>query len=445
MAAANPTAEGVATGPHFVDHRSSVNATNRLARLMSDKRLMRTALLLALWVPAVIVLIVVREVLLPFVLALVFAYVLAPLVRRLSEMDLRFGRLRGKHLPRWASVLLVYVVLGLGLYLFGSIFIPQVYREATKLAKDASEFLNSLDDEHIKKIGDDLEEFFNRYNLPVRIITPGDVDDGVSKSGVIAINLVEVAQTIIRDIKAELGAETKALLSSVQAVIAGTIAVVFKTFLVLMLTAFIAADADSIVEFFFSLAPVRDHAKLRDLVGRIDRGLSSVIRGQLSICLINGLLTFVGLWLLKINFAFLLGTLAAIFSLVPIFGSIISTIPIVLVALPSGVERTLLAVAWIVAIHFLQHFLNAKIMGAAAKIHPVLIILALIVGEKYYGIVGALLAVPLMSILATIFRAARARAMQLDEEVAVQQETAAESPGPVPKRRPRVTREHPSS
>ncbi len=412
---------------------------SRLGRLLQDKRARRTTLLLALWVPAVVVLIVVREVLLPFVLAFVFAYVLAPAVRRLSAV-----RWRGRSLPRWGAVLVVYAGLAALLWLFAAIFIPQLYREAARLAKEATELLNKLDDAHIAALGERLKETFDRYNLPVRIVTPGE-PESANSTGEIAINLVQMAEGVVRDIKAALAAEARAMLSSVQLIVAGIVGAVFKTFLVLMLTAFIAADADDIVDFLVSLAPVSDRNKVKDLIARVDRGLSSVIRGQLTICLINGALTFVGLWLLHIKFAFLLATLAAVFSLVPIFGSILSTVPIVMVALPSGVEKTLLAVVWIILIHFLQHFLNAKIMGAAARIHPVLIILALVVGERFYGIVGALLAVPLMSILATVFRAARARAMQLDAEIAAQEREVAAAPVPPSRRRPRVTREHSSS
>ena len=108
-------------------------------------------------------------------------------------------------------------------------------------------------------------------------------------------------------------------------------------------------------------------------------------------------------------------------ALVPIFGSILSTLPIVFVALSSGLTTALAALSWIVGIHVLEaNLLNPKIMGDAAKIHPVLVVLALVVGEHFAGIVGALLAVPLMSILVTIFKAARTRAMQLDEEIAAQ-------------------------
>ena len=86
-------------------------------------------------------------------------------------------------------------------------------------------------------------------------------------------------------------------------------------------------------------------------------------------------------------------------SLVPIFGSILSSVPIVAVALISSgtfdLKKGLLVLGWIILIHLFEaNLLNPKIMGNAAKIHPVLVVFALIAGEHSYGLVGALFAVP---------------------------------------------------
>ena len=154
----------------------------------------------------------------------------------------------------------------------------------------------------------------------------------------------------------------------------------------------------------FALSLTRNRSQFNAFLRKIDEGLSGVIRGQLLICLINSILTLIGLWILHIKFALLLATIAGIFSLIPIFGSIISTIPITLVAFLSSPFTALMALAWIIVIHALEaNFLNPKIMGNSTKIHPVIIVLALVAGEHYYGLVGALLAVPIASILLNIF------------------------------------------
>ena len=78
---------------------------------------------------------------------------------------------------------------------------------------------------------------------------------------------------------------------------------------------------------------------------------------------------------------------------------------IVLIAATDSVEKGVLALAWIVLIHLLEaNLLNPLIMGTHAQMHPVVIVFALLVGEHYFGVWGALLAVPTMSIIQSCFQ-----------------------------------------
>ena len=433
----------------------------RLLQLFADKRIQRSLLLVLLWLPAVIALLLVREVLLPFLLAFALAYVIAPPVRWLSAQ--RFG---GRSLPRWGSVLVLYAAAGVVVFVGGRIFVPQLYKEVTRLAKESSEVFHQLSDDNIAKKAKQLGAWIEQNDLPIHLVTAEDEEgapeldvmpgimidpaldpnmDAASSArdprvvvagGVIDIDIVAEAQDLIRNAKRVAREAALNAVGQVQSVVAAAVRFLFSTFLVLMLTAFIVADTERLVSFVFTITPVRDRETVQRLMTGIDRGLSGVVRGQLTICVINGLLTLVGLLLLKVKFAFLLATVAAVFSLIPIFGSILSTIPIVIVGLSSGLSTALLAVLWIVGIHALEaNVLNPKIMGDAAKIHPVLVVLALVVGERFYGLAGALFAVPLMSVFVTIWKAVQQRAMRLDADIDRSVPAGpAEEPGPRPKR-----------
>jgi predicted PurR-regulated permease PerM len=125
-----------------------------------------------------------------------------------------------------------------------------------------------------------------------------------------------------------------------------------------------------------------EHDSTERLLARLNRGLSGVIRGQIAICVINAILTGLGLLLLDVKFALLLAILAGFGSLVPIFGTIVSSIPALFIALTQSVATAVLLVFWILGIHFIEaNILQPKIMGSAAKIHPAIIILALLAGE----------------------------------------------------------------
>jgi putative heme transporter len=130
---------------------------------------------------------------------------------------------------------------------------------------------------------------------------------------------------------------------------------------------------------------------------------------------VNGVLTFAGLMILGVKFAFLLATVAMLLSLIPIFGSIISSVPIVAIGLSQGWKTGLGALAWIVGIHALEaYFLNPKIMGTAARIHPLVVAFALLAGERTFGLVGALFAVPIAAIFVGCFEFARQKALSAE-------------------------------
>jgi predicted PurR-regulated permease PerM len=176
-----------------------------------------------------------------------------------------------------------------------------------------------------------------------------------------------------------------------------------------MIGAFILIDLEKVHAFLRSLFPANVRDDYDVIIAGIDRGLSGVIRGQLLICVINGILTYVGLRVFDVKYSLILAVVAGLMSLIPIFGSILSSVPIVIVALVSGDEgidvfRGVAMTLWIIGIHFIEaNVLNPKIIGTAAKIHPVLVIFSLFLGEHAYGLVGALLAVPVLSATSVVF------------------------------------------
>src|SRR5690606_18737611 len=124
----------------------------------------------------------------------------------------------------------------------------------------------------------------------------------------------------------------------------------------LMLAAFILINPQRVMGFVRALVPIQFRRTYDEITGLLDVGLAGVIRGQLLICLVNGVLTYIGLMVFDIRYSFLLAVVAAAFSLVPIFGTIISSLPILLVALVSNESGLafgppLLMLAWIAGIH----------------------------------------------------------------------------------------------
>ncbi len=172
-----------------------------------------------------------------------------------------------------------------------------------------------------------------------------------------------------------------------------------------MIAAYLMMTREDIFAFFRSLPPERSRPSFDRLMLRMDRGLAGVVRGQLLICVVNGVLSAIGFWLFDLKYWPILAIVAAIFSIIPIFGSILSSVPIVLIALTQDFWTALWVLAWIIGIHQIEaNLLNPKIIGVAAKIHPVLVVFSLLVGEHFFGIWGAILAVPALSIVQSLFQ-----------------------------------------
>lgn len=199
-----------------------------------------------------------------------------------------------------------------------------------------------------------------------------------------------------------------ALIEFLQHLIFGILEAFIAIILTLMVAAFISIDLPRFMAFFRSLVPEQLRSGYGEMLERIDRGLAGVIRGQLIICVINGILTYVGLVIFEVKYGVLLASIAGVLSIIPVFGTVVSTIPICLVALAQSFTTALLVLGWILLIHFIEgNILNPKIIGTSAEIHPVIVIFALLAGESTYGLVGAVLAVPVASILLSLFKFAR--------------------------------------
>jgi predicted PurR-regulated permease PerM len=211
--------------------------------------------------------------------------------------------------------------------------------------------------------------------------------------------------------------EMKGLVQVGQRFVAGLVRSLAWFLLTFMVAAYLLVDTARVVDFFRSLAPAARRPELDELFAEMDRGLAGVIRGQLMICVVNGILTTVGLVLFHVKYALLLGLVAGMMSFIPVFGSILSSVPIVAIALTSGQEGVSISTGmamllWIIGIHFLEaNVLNPKIIGDAAKMHPVVVVFALLVGEESGGLVGALIAVPAATMIQAVFLWVRRRAV----------------------------------
>ncbi len=403
----------------------------------------------------VILMIAVREVLLPFLLAIVIAYVLMPVVA-LAERTLR--------LPRSVAIVAAYAVVLGSAYGLLAMTAPRLVEEAARLARDAPSMLRHA----ARSYGPEIDRRVNAYfqtthdakepDQPPRdaarepSLGPADQPPDGSVGGVqelpgrrsallvrpladgafavdiaAGIDILQEGQGRYRIAQREqmdqdsfqvtvlLDQGVDRLLKYIegnvvefvklgQTVVARAARGIFLLFMVLMVAGYLMQTSEQIIGFLKSLAPARYRPSCGFLLSRIDRGLSGVVRGQLIICLVNGVLSAFGFWMFGLNYWPLLALVAAVLSIIPIFGAILSTVPAVFVGLTQDIWTAVWVLVWVIGIHQVEaNLLNPKIIGASAKVHPVLVIFSLLVGEHFFGIWGAVLAVPALSLTQSIF------------------------------------------
>jgi predicted PurR-regulated permease PerM len=388
-----------------------------------------------------------HSVLLPFVLALIIAYVLTPAVAWIER----------RKVPRFVAILLVYAVVLGSMYLFIRTTAPRIGQELAGLRRELPAISRVVRTEWVPHVqgrlraiglGGPPPELHPPEAKPEKDDTPAIVararPDGSfaidiegplavtpTKDGGYVIGPAEEApkpqafdlDKMVADVagKSMVYAQQNVfeIVKLGRDVIAGISRFFFVFGITLMLAAYTMLTRERIFGFFESLVRPSARPSFSALLGRIDRGLSGVVRGQLIICIVNGVLSAIGFAIVGLKYWPVLALVATILSLIPIFGSIISSVPAVALGLTQSFGTAAFVLAWIIAIHQLEaNVLNPKIMGDAAKIHPLLVVFSLLVGEHFFGVVGALLAVPVMSIVQSVFIHVRRELQARDPEMA---------------------------
>jgi predicted PurR-regulated permease PerM len=149
------------------------------------------------------------------------------------------------------------------------------------------------------------------------------------------------------------------------------------------------------------LIPAGARDEVNHVGRRLGHALGSYFRGQLAVAVIVGLLCSVGLSIIHLRFAFIVGMIAGLFNIVPLIGPWIGGVPGVIIALTTGsAVKALLVVAVMTGVQQIDnHFITPQVMQRAVALHPAVVMLALVAGGAIGGFFGLLLAVPVTAAL----------------------------------------------
>jgi predicted PurR-regulated permease PerM len=321
----------------------------------------RRILLAILFVAAIIaVVVLLRDLITPVVISVFLAYLLAPLVDAIEN--------RG--LSRTAAVIIVFLSF---MVTFG-LMISLLWR-------------NMLDE-------------LQHLIAGVKIDNPEQLIDGIKQN--LKAALPGLAHTNIIDKLVEIGVQYgEKFIDQVMQGVAGLFSAIGEIIIIPFLIFFILKDSRSLKKNIVKRIPNRYFEMSLSLIHKASLQLGLFIRGQLLDATIVGILAMIALSFLKLRYALLIGVLAGMANMIPFLGPIVGGIPAIIVSIVdkgdfSGVPAIIVAFAVIKLID--DVIVQPMVVSKSVELHPVVVIISIFAGGHLGGILGMIVAVPLVSI-----------------------------------------------
>jgi predicted PurR-regulated permease PerM len=331
----------------------------------------RLAVGMLLLVLAAIFLRSVRALVVPVTLALLIAYVLHPLVTRISK------RLR---ISRGLAILLVYVALSLILAGIGAGLGLALSQQVAGLVED------------LRQISSEIPSLLHQLEGLRFSLGPWTIDFRTVNLQPILSSLTSALQPLL--------AQTGAMVASVAGTTAQAVGVLV---VILVLGYYMLIDFGTLDDSFVGMVPRAYQADFRRLLDETGVVWNSFFRGQLLLGLIVGGVVAAALTVLGVRFSLVLGLIAGVLEFVPIFGPAIAGLISVIVALFQGSNwwglsvwafGGLVLVAFVLIQQVENNILVPRIIGHSLNLHPILVLLGALAGGLLAGVLGLLLAAP---------------------------------------------------
>ncbi len=299
----------------------------------------------------------------PIFIGLLIAWLFEPMVTSLEK----------KKIPRILGCLLVYVLLIGGLFLIGYLFVPSLISQIKDFVQAAPSIFEELTDFCL--------------NLIKKFDTNGYINIVKLKKQITAF-ITDFGMSIVSDLP-------KYLLTASKAIISGG----FNFLLGLMVGFYLLYDFHRFNELIKKSMPEKLKDGYLDLTNRINTSLRSYVQGVLLIMLLVFITQSIGLTLAGMEAPMLFALFCAVTDIIPYFGPYIGGIPAVIVGFTISPITGLCVLISIVVVQLLENnFYQPLIMGHTMKLHPVTIMIGLLIFEHFFGILGMVVATPVIAI-----------------------------------------------
>ena len=317
-----------------------------------------------------------RGALFPFVISIVLAELLYPVVVFMEERMPGHDRMPG--VTRIISILTIYVG-------FVSVVAGILYLTIPPLFAESEEFIETFP-EFYERARSTVEGWSHDFTerIPVELRT--EIEDAVAAGGSV---LVDAGRGIVL--------RTVSGVSNAVTLVIGLVIVPFFLF-------YILKDREEVVGGVYPMMSERGRIHTRNVIFMVNRVIGSYVRAQLLSATIVGVMVFIGLSILGIKFAAILGLVAGLFGLIPIIGPLLGAVPGLLVTLASSPSQAIwVALVYVIVQLIENNLISPRIQGSAVRLNPALIMATLVVASELAGLWGVIVGVPLVAAARDVF------------------------------------------
>jgi predicted PurR-regulated permease PerM len=297
-----------------------------------------------------------------FVIAAFFAIAIAPAVNWLHR----------RRVPRWGAILLVYLAIAGSIFGIGLLIVPPLVTGVENLSSDLPGYVDDL------RNNPTFRKYDDRYHITAKLTE--QAKELPSKLGTAAGTLRDVTVGVFNRF--------------------------VQLFSILVITFFLVKDGDRLLGFMYRQLPPERARRFRTIAGDISDAIAGYVFGNFMISILAGLVTYVTLRILGVPFALPLAILFGFFDLIPLVGAtlggILVGIVVAFVNFPVGV------IVWVVVLVVYQQIENNLVQplvyGKAVELHPLIVIVAILIGAALLGVLGALVAIPAAAAVQAVIR-----------------------------------------
>lgn len=289
-----------------------------------------------------------------------------------SALNPWINTLQRYHIPRSLGILSVYLLFLAVVTAIIVLLVPPVATELSSIAQNFPEYYSSL---QALLVG--LQQTGEQYGLVGTLQTT--LDNAVQQFANISSGLYDTIASIFGGVAATIG--------------------------VLVIAFYMTVEEDGIKKFLQGILPPQYQPYMIHKINQIQIRLSNWLWGQLILMTFIGVMVALAMWAIGVKYWLVLGLLAGLTEFIPIIGPIIATIPAILFAFTdftvAPYKPFIVLIVFIVIQQLENQLLVPRIMGRAVGLNPIVVIIGLLIGAKLAGLVGMLLAIPLITIVTT--------------------------------------------